>query len=293
MDEDLIQARLREWDAAAWSLAALVLAGREDGPADLVAASRAVLAAAGIDDLAATTPSPELALGLANQAAAPLHITSALLTGAAIAWSTNDDAGLRAQGRASAQAAPLFAAHLVSGMGDLAARLATPAARMLDVGTGVAALAVGFAEVFPQLYVLGIDVMDRALTLAAETIAASAVADRVSVRKQDVASLAEHDVFDLAWLPAPFIPSAALNSGIARVVAATRPGGWLIVGHGRFGEGPAADALTRLKTLAFGGTPLDSAAAQDLLRRHGLIDVRTAPTPPGAPGVTIGQRPSD
>ncbi len=46
-------------------------------------------------------------------------------------------------------------------MGDLGSRLATPGARMLDVGTGVSAMAIAFAQVFPQLHVLGIDVLDR------------------------------------------------------------------------------------------------------------------------------------
>jgi hypothetical protein len=65
-----------------------------------------------------------------------------------------------------------------------------------------------------------------------------------------------------------------------------RGGGWLILGHGKFGADPIADALNCLKTIAFGGTPLNEASAQDLLRDHGLADVRTLPTPPGAPAIT-------
>ena len=63
-------------------------------------------------------------------------------------------------------------------MGDLASRLAAPGARMLDIGTGVGALAVGFGEAFPQLHVPGIDVLDRALGRARQTLAASGVAAR-------------------------------------------------------------------------------------------------------------------
>ncbi len=175
-------------------------------------------------------------------------------------------------------------------MGDLASRLAAPGARMLDIGTGVGALAAGFAEAFPQLHVLGIDVFDRALGLARQALADSDVAARVTVRRQDVAEFADESGFDLAFLPAPFIPQAALHAGLPRVVAALRPVGWLMVAHGKFGSTPVQDALTRLKTIAYGGTALDEAAACHLLGDAGLTSVRTMPTPPGAPAITIGQK---
>jgi len=114
----------------------------------------------------------------------------------------------------------------------------------------------------------------------------------VTVRKQDVADFADDAGFDLAWLPAPFFAEPALRAGLPRVVAALRPGGWLIVGHGRFGGTPAEDALSRLKTLAYGGTPIDDAAACQLLGKAGLTSVRTVPTPAGAPAITIGQNPA-
>ena len=75
-------------------------------------------------------------------------------------------------------------------------------------------------------------------------------------------------------------------------MTALRPGGWLFVAHGKIGGTPAEDALTRLKTLVYGGTPLDDAAACDLLRSAGLTSVRTAPTPSAAPAITIGQKPA-
>jgi predicted O-methyltransferase YrrM len=162
---------------------------------------------------------------------------------------------------------------------------------MLDIGTGVGAAAVASAQQFPHLQVLGIDILDRALDLARQAIAASGVADRVTVRKQDVADFADDRGFDLVWLPAPYIAGPALRSGLPRVAAALRPGGWLIVGHGKSGGTPAQDALTRLKTLANGGTPIDDAAASQLLRQAGLTSVRPIPTPPGAAAITIGQKP--
>ena len=168
-------------------------------------------------------------------------------------------------------------------MGDLPGRLAAPSARMLDIGTGVGALAVAFAEAFPQLHVLGIDVLDRALALARHTIAASGGDTRVTVRKQDVAGFSDDDGFDLAWLPAPFIPQPALHAGLPRVAAALRPGGWLMVGHGKFDGTPVQNALTRLKTISYGGTPLAEGGGVPPAPRRRTGHRCAKYPPPGAP----------
>jgi hypothetical protein len=169
--------------------------------------------------------------------------------------------------------------------------LARPGARMLDVGTGVAALAVAYAELFPTLTVVGLDVLPRVLALAADTVAASNVADRVLLREQDVAELDEADSYALGWLPAPFLPEAALRAGASRIARALLPGGWLMVGHGRFTGDASEEAVTRFKTVAYGGTALNDNQAQALISDAGLTDISTMLTPPGAPAITVGRRP--
>jgi predicted O-methyltransferase YrrM len=291
---DLLAA-IAAWDQAAWSLAALALVAAGDGPPEITAAAQHLLSVSGIT-AAPGQPVPgadtATAQQIANQATAPLHQAVALASGRAISWSAQSDQALLAQGRASARGARAFAERVLPAMGDLGRRLAAPGARMLDAGTGVGALAVAFAQVFPQLHVLGIDVLDRPLDLARQNIAASDVAARVTVRKQDVADFSDDTGFDLAYLPAPFIPRPALEAGLLRVVAALRPGGWVFVVRGKFGGTPAEDSLTRLKTLVYGGTPLGEAEAYNLLRNAGLTSVRSLPTPEGAPGITIGQKPA-
>jgi predicted O-methyltransferase YrrM len=290
-----LQATIQAWDEAAWSLAALALAARGDGPPELTAAARELLAATGLTAAPGgplTEPGTPVPQQIASQAAAALHQASALASGRGYHWGAQSDEALLAHGHAGAQAGVPMARSMLPMMGDLADRMAAPGARMLDVGTGVAAAAVGFAQLFPQLHVLGIDILDRALDLARHAIAASDVADRVTVRKQGVADFADDAGFDVAWLPAPFIAQPALRSGLPRVAAALRPGGWLIVGHGKFGGSPVQDALTRLKTIVYGGTPLDEAAACHLLRDAGLTSVRPVPTPAGAPAIAIGQKPA-
>jgi Methyltransferase domain len=291
---DLLAA-IAAWDQAAWSLAALALVAAGDGPPEITAAAQQLLSVSGIT-AAPVQPVPRAdtatAQQIANQATAPLHQAVALASGRVINWSAQSDQALLAQGRASALGARFFAEVVLPVMGDLGSRLAAHGARMLDAGTGVGALAVAFAQVFPQLHVLGIDVLDRPLDLARQNIAASDVADRVTVRKQDVAGFTDDAGFDLAFLPAPFVPFPALEAGLPRVVAALRPRGWAFVAHGKFGGTPAEDALTRLKTLVYGGTPLDEAEACSLLRGAGLTSVRPVPTLEGAPGITIGQKPA-
>jgi hypothetical protein len=64
----------------------------------------------------------------------------------------------------------------------------------------------------------------------------------------------------------------------------------LVVGHGAPGGGELAEAVTRFKTVVYGGTPLDGPAARRLLSQHGLTCEQTAATPPGPPALTAGQK---
>jgi predicted O-methyltransferase YrrM len=174
-------------------------------------------------------------------------------------------------------------------MPGLAEALAVPGARMLDVGTGVAALAIAYAQQFPAVTVVGLDIDDHILGLAAGIVQGSDVADRVVLRRQDISTLDEPGTYAFAWLPAPFIPEPTLRSGAHRIAAALAPGGWIVLGHGKYTGDMTEDSINRFKTAAYGGTSLDEAQAQALLRNAGFTGVMTAPTPPGAPAITIGR----
>jgi hypothetical protein len=275
------------WENGAWCLAAVKLSGRpEDEP--LAAAARAVLAAAGLAQIVEQGPFTRPQLD--GMATTPLLQAAALVDGRSQRWAEHSDDTLRAQGQASGSAAGMFANFLLPDYPDLADRLAAPGARMIDVGTGIGALATGYAVTFPHLHVTGIDVLDRALEIAEQTTRDAGVADRVRLRKQDVAELDETDAYDLAWIPAPFVPEPSFSIGVRRLASALRPGGLLMVGHGKYDGADLDNAVTRLKTVAYGGTPLDGPAAVRLLGSCGLSSVRGIPTPPGVPGVTVGTR---
>jgi len=285
---DAVQRLMHQGEQSAWTIAALslLLAERAAGPVG--DAARDVLAAAGLDSTESLGGLD--AAGVAAQAAAPLFQTAEVLRGGG-SWDQLSDDALLAQGRASAQGAEAFLRIGLPAMPGLAEALGTAGARMLDVGVGVGALAVAYAQALPQVTVVGLDVLPRALELARRTVAASDVADRVELREQSVAELPDVDSFDLAWLPAPFIPPDALRAGVPAVARALRPGGWVMIGHGKFSGDALDDALTRFKTVIFGGTALDGPAAVELLTTAGLAGAMTMPTPPGAPAVTIARKP--
>jgi SAM-dependent methyltransferase len=288
--EERLQHLLHTGDQAAWTTAALVTALRDAGPETSRTAAVEVLRALGVDVVdGARGRDPA---GVAAQAAAPVLQVAALLRGEAEHWAGQSDEALLAQGRASAQGAALMARFVFPELPGLLDALGRPGARILDVGTGVGALAVAYAELFPTLTVVGIDVLPRVLALAEATVAGHPSGDRVVLREQDVAALDEPDTYALAWLPAPFVPTAPLRVGVDRLRAALVPGGWLVLGHGRFAGDPLDDAVSRFKTVAFGGTALDDAQAAALLREAGFEDVRHMPTPPGAPALTVGRRPA-
>ena len=178
--------------------------------------------------------------------------------------------------------------------GDARAAHGTATARrpQLDVGTGVGGLAVAAAEALPQVTVVGIDVLPRVLALAEQVRAASPAADRVVLRQQDVTTLDEQDTHDLGWMPAPFVPEPALRPGLSAVTRALRPGGWLMLGHGKYSGDPVDDALNRFTTVAYGGVALDDARAQQALADAGLDAVTTVPTVFGGPAITVGRKPA-
>ncbi|MGY1670813.1 SAM-dependent methyltransferase [Geodermatophilus sp. SYSU D00710] len=288
--EQRLHELLYHGDQAAWTTAALVLSLRDRAATPLADAARQVTTALDLDLPAALAGRDPAAA--AAQAAAPLLQAAAAVRGDAVLWAQQPDEALLAQGLASARNGARFVEFAATAMPGLLAALDRPGARVLDVGTGVGALAVAVAEALPRVTVVGIDVLPRVLALAERVRAASPAADRVVLRQQDVATLGEEDAYDLGWVPAPFVPEPALRPGLRAVTRALRPGGYLVLGHGKYVGDPVDDALNRFRTLAYGGTALDDASAQQALVDAGLDAVTTTPTPLGSPAITVGRKPT-
>lgn len=217
----------------------------------------------------------------AHETAALLGIVEGFLTQAAdfvarpgrSAWDHEDSRILMAQGHTSALVAAVLQRFVLPSLGeDLTTRMESAGASFLDVGAGVAALAVAMCRLWPSLQVVGIDPWEPALVLAQQQVAAAGLQERIELRQTTAEALEDCDEFDLAWVPTFFIPSAVLEQAIGRVHAALRPGGWAILGlYARPGN-PFIDALADLRTVRQGGslrTPQELATS---LKHAGFSD---------------------
>ena len=204
-------------------------------------------------------------------------------------WAAQDDDTLMAQAKSSALGGTMLAMYAVPTLDGLSERFVA-GGDFLDVGVGVAELAAAFCEAMPNARVVGIDVLPRALALAQQTITARGLGDRLEVRLVAVQELTDAAKFDLAWMPAPFLPQDVFPLGLRRVHDALRPGGWLVVGAGRFDDDALAVAVTRWKTLRSGGTPLTPDEARASLDSAGFVEIRELPTPPGAPALYAARK---
>jgi hypothetical protein len=204
-------------------------------------------------------------------------------------WKHTDRALLQAQGDASSVFPPMFK-NMLPQLGDLAERLERQGARMLDVGVGVASLAIGMCQVFPQISVVGLDIFDVPLGIARENVARANLESRIELRKLAVDELTDEGAYDVAWLPSFFIPSAVLERATARVFASLRSGGWMLFPAGSSSPAERDRAITALVTNLWGGPSLAVADATALLEKVGFTSVRAMPGPPSAPALMVARR---
>lgn len=173
----------------------------------------------------------------------------------------------------------------------LASSLSAPGATFLDIGVGVAAMAVEMARTWPTLHVVGLEPLAPALALARERVRTLGLVDRIELRQQEGQTLTERDTYDLAWLPSAFIPGAQLSSVLARVHESLRPGAYVLLPVLRPGHDALSDALCRLRAYLFGGSVLEPACAATRLVEHGFVEVRTLPGPEASPiALVVGRR---
>jgi release factor glutamine methyltransferase len=84
-----------------------------------------------------------------------------------------------------------------------------PPARVLDLGTGTGAIALALAKAFPSAQVTAVDLSEEALALAAENVAASGFADRVTlVRSAWFAELGRDERYDVIVSNPPYLSDA-------------------------------------------------------------------------------------
>jgi SAM-dependent methyltransferase len=149
----------------------------------------------------------------------------------------------------------------------------------LDVGTGVARLAIAMARKWPSLTVVGLDVWEPSITVGQKNVAAAGLQGRIQLREQSAEEITDERAFDLAWIPAPFVPHHALGHLVERVHRALKPGGWLLFATAKPGDDLRGAAL-RFRVALYGGQPTTKEEVEELLTEKGLTEVRTLPGPP-------------
>jgi predicted O-methyltransferase YrrM len=198
-------------------------------------------------------------------------------------WFYTDPQIIQGQGASS-----VVVAQMLVGAG-----IGTPEARILDIGTGVGALAVAFCRAFPNSTVVGIDPWELSLELARQNVAAAGFGARITLRQTRIEALEDDDGFDLVWMPVIFLAQPILKEAVQRAVKAMRPGAEIVLGRYTGSDDPLASALGDLRTIRSGGTLLGPPDTRALLEDAGLVDVREIErTWPAPLGLTAGRHPT-
>ncbi|ASU84104.1 hypothetical protein CDO52_16085 [Nocardiopsis gilva YIM 90087] len=297
---------VEELATGAWVLAALAAAMDADPTAPLSEEHGAVLGAAGYAERTADgwrlRPEHRAALdalpvpqALPAQIAWMLRQMSDAAAGRPGGAEEESDADLIAEGEASGQAVGALLDRLVDQLPDIGDLLGRPGLRVLDVGTGIGAVAATVVTRLPHARAVGLDIAPRALRLADDHLATRGVGDRVELRHRDVADLAETGAYDLVWLPLTVLAPQAAERALPRVCAALRPGGRVIATAAPRGRnaatGGVGEAVTRWRLARAGITPWSPAELARRLTATGLDDVREIELPPPATTVVVARRP--
>jgi SAM-dependent methyltransferase len=288
MTLESVMGMVGQWGTTTEALAAVgaELAVQQPGvkaPAEIVDGLKAVSTAAGITDLSELAPPQQaMLLGIIRLF---LHQALELLEhpDREPGWTVTDPAILDGFGRGSA----MIPALIASAHPDLAT-----VTSFLDVGTGVGLLAVAAANVWPNATVVGIDPWEPALERARPNIAQAGLEDRITLRRQDLAAFNDVDTYDCAWIPTFFLTEPVLEAGLATVMRALRPGGWVVLGRNRSTQDPLAAAIAALRWTRGGGGSLDDKVAVDLLEAAGCDEVHHVPPAGPVPiELILGRRP--
>jgi ubiquinone/menaquinone biosynthesis C-methylase UbiE len=180
-------------------------------------------------------------------------------------WLHTEAEVLRDQGTVSAAFPAMWKQNVIPRLEGLADRLEAGGA-FLDVGVGVAAIAIAMARIWPKVRVVGIDFWQPALAIARENIRTAKLEHRIQLREQPVQELSDSGAFDLVWLPVTFIGTAILHRAVERIWRALRPGGWLLIPCINPSAPPTHSAFVRLRTTLWGGTPLLPTEGEALLK---------------------------
>lgn len=206
-----------------------------------------------------------------------------LLDGASPRWDEASPSLLMAAGDAVAMLPQVFHDRIVPALDDVADRLSRRDAAFLNLGSGVATLALGMATLWPALRIVGIEPLDLARRIAQRRIVNADLAERIELRGGRAEDMTEVGAFDLAWLPAMFFPKISMAPALAQAAKALRPGGWLVLPVMNATAPEERQAQIRFRIASFGGCALTPDEAWRLGQPAGFAEQRLVLTMPSAP----------
>ncbi len=186
-------------------------------------------------------------------------------------WHHDDPVVLDSQGKSSRPIVRRIQS-IAAKRPSLAAALKRPG-NFLDVGTGVGWIAIEAAQTWPNMQITGIDIWEPSLELARRNIAASGMAERISIRMQSLEKLDDNNCYDLVWLPSPFIPEEVIYRSLDPIFRALAPGGTLIFALFEVPTEPIQKALASLGIVRMGGHPWQCDQIESLLTGTGYGEV--------------------
>lgn len=164
--------------------------------------------------------------------------------------------------------------------------------RFLDVGVGVAALAIAVCRRYPTVTGVGIDPWEPALAQARQHVTDAGLCSRIELRDGRFEDLDEESCYDLIHVPAMFLPSEVLQRGLDRALAALRPGGWTVIQVlGRSGS-ELLPSVARLWCVLWGSEPILPGRLTEMLTRAGYEQTTIARLAGGPPiSHVVGRKP--
>lgn len=207
-------------------------------------------------------------------------------------WSYADARFLQDTGEFSRFHGQVITRQIIPALEGVADRFGKPGAKHLDIGVGVAGTAISLAQLWPSLSIVGIDVWQPSLALARQNVGNAGLRDRIELREQGAENLQDESAFDLAWLPAVFMPESVVPEAMRRTRRALRPGGWLIFAFLEFdGLDPIPAALWRLRQTLLGGPHWSESEVTERMQQAGFADVKVLPRHPSVPAAfVVGRR---
>ena len=199
-------------------------------------------------------------------------------------WYYTDPQILQGQGAGS-----VIVAQLLAGAG-----IGGPDARILDVGTGVGALAVAFCRTLPELDGGGSGPLGAVVRTGGPERCRRRVRFPYHAESDPHRGLRGRRRFrprlDAPDLPCPTDPPGCGAPG----EGSNAPGAEIVLGRYTGSDDPLAGALGDLRTIRSGGTLLGPADTRALLSDAGLVDVREIErTWPAPLGLTVGRCPTN